>query len=832
MKIPLRWLREYVEALPPVAELVDRLTLAGLEITGVRCVGVEPPVGLRAKLEEPGPVWAPDKVVVAQVLEVRKHPDADRLNLVTLDYGHGEPKTVVTGAPNIKAGDTGQKVILALSGAVLFDGHSEQKVLKELKPGKIRGISSDAMVCSARELGIAEDHVGIILLDADSPAPGTPLVDYLGDVVLEADILPNMARCLGLIGVAREVAAMTGQKVKRPSSHPGVGPSMQGEVHVEIEEPRLSGRYSATLIWDVSVRPSPTWLQLRLALAGMRPVNNIVDISNYVMLEWGQPTHAFDFDKLKARAAGGAPVLRVRPAKEGESLRTLDGQDRKLNPQHLLIADTAGPLALAGVMGGAETEVDAETKNVLLEAASFHFVGIRKTARHFDLNSEASLRFSRGLHPDTVGPAAERAADLIQRHAGGAVARDRVDNYPEPMPARPIELRLAEVQRLLGLAVPKKDVLHILQGLEFSVADEGDILRVTPPAHRLDLQEGVPDLIEDIGRIYGYDKLPTTLLADHLPRQQDNGPLQQEERLRDLLVNLGLTEVITYRLTTPEREQPLGVSPEGYVRLANPISTDRVVMRQSLLASVLEVAAANLRYRPGVRFFELGSVYRMDPGQVLPDEPQRLAMVLTGPRQPEHWDGPATAPLDFFDLKGVVEGLFAGLHLGGVRHEAESGVKWLHPGQAAAARVGAATLGFYGTLHPALTEPFGLGRRTLLVAEFDLHALRQATPSRYQTQPISSFPPVRQDIALVVDEALPAAKVEAEIWGGGGDLLRELRLFDVYRGKNLPNGKKSLAFALTFQANDRTLTDKEVAKVQGKIVSRCEKMLGAVLRAG
>lgn len=833
MKIPLRWLKDYLDHLPPTAELVERLTLAGLEVSSVRCVGMAPPLDLKAKLEEPGPVWHPEKIVVGKVLEVKKHPDADRLSLVTLDYGKPEPKTVVTGASNIKPGDSGQKVVLALSGAVLFDGHAEGKVLKELKPGKIRGILSDAMVCSVKELGIAEDHEGIILLDQDSPAPGTPLADYLGDIVLEADILPNMARCLGLVGVAREVAALTGQKVKLPPAPPpAAGPAVAGKVKVEIADPHLAGRYAAMLLQGVSSGPAPVWMQMRLAYAGMRPISNLVDATNYVMLEWGQPLHAFDYDKLLARAGGRAPTIIVRPAREGESLRTLDGQERQLHPSHLLIADTAGPIALAGVMGGAETEVTAETTNVLLESANFHFVSVRKTARQLDLNSEASYRFSRGVHPETVKPAAERAADLMRQHAGGVVCQGMVDNFPASAPASPIRLPLAEIERLLGLSVPQADAVRILRGLEYGVKEDGATLIVTPPPHRLDIQEGPADLIEDIARIWGYDKLPATLLADRLPRQQNNDSLLFEERLRDLLVNLGLTEVVNYSLTLPEREKPLGVDPARYVQLANPISSERTHLRQSLLASVLEAAARNLRDRPGVRLFEIGATYHATPGEPLPEEPRKSALVICGPRTTEHWDSQAALPqLDFFDLKGVVQGFLAGLHLGGLEFRPHTAAVHLHPGQAAEAMVGPARLGLFGKLHPALNEAYGLGRRNVFVAEFDLATLMEATPEKHKLRPLSAYPPVRQDIALVVDAGLPASQVAAEIRAGGGELLRDVRLFDVYQGANLPSGKKSLAYALTFQAPDRTLTDKDVAKVQAKIVGRCEKLIGAKLRA-
>jgi phenylalanyl-tRNA synthetase beta chain len=846
MNISLRWLREYVDLTLPVAALIEKITMAGLEVGGVRLIGEAPPEGMKLKQVEAGPVWHRDKIVIAQVMEVKKHPDADRLTLVTLNYGKPEPKVVVTGATNIKVGDSGQKVVLALTGSVLYDGHAEGKVLKELKPSKIRGVPSDAMVCSVKELGIAEEHEGIILLPADAPV-GMPLVDYLGDIVLEVDILPNMARCLGMIGVAREVAALTGQKLKLPSTQvQTAGEPITGKVQVQIADPNLCRRFTATLIQGVKIGPSPLWMQQRLQAAGMRPISNMVDVTNYVMMEWGQPVHAFDYDKLVARAGGQPPTIMVRPARPGETLTTLDGQKRELTPQNLLIADTVGPIGLAGVMGGAETELSDTTRNILLEVANFDFVSVRKTARQFDLHSEASYRFSRSLHPEMVQPVAQRTAELFRQLGGGTVAPGMVDVYPTRLPVQEIKLPLSEVKRLLGIDIPLSEIVRILRSLEYTVTEVpgGQALQVVAPPHRTDIQEGAADLIEDIARIYGYDRLPATLLAERLPRQENNRSLLLEERTKDILVKLGLTEVRTYALTVPEKEKPLGLPERPYITLANPISSERVVLRHSVLASVLEVALWNLKENrtKGLRLFEVGYAYLPQEGQQFPAEPARLAIVMAGARTTEHWDTlAAPAKMDFFDLKGVMDALAKELHLPNVSYQPAK-VPYLHPGQSAELRSGDKLLGTFGRLNPALNEPYRhlsklneafkeIGKWEILAGEFDLETLLAQVPELYRFTPVPEMPPVLQDIALVVDEALPAAKVEKEIWAGGGDLLRAVRLFDVYRGPNLPPGKKSLAYALTYQAADRTLTDKEVAKVHGKIVSRMEKVLGAALRA-
>jgi len=842
MKVPLKWLREYVDLTLPEAQLVERLTMAGLEVAGVRVLGLPIPVGLRVKAEDRGPVWARDKIITAKIVKIDRHPDADRLKLPTVEYGPGLIKTLVTGAPNVNVGESGQKVVLALQGAELFDGHSEEKKLLTLKPTKIRGVPSDAMACSYLELGISEEHEGIILLEDDASV-GVPLADFMGDVILEIDVLPNMARCLSMIGVAREVAALSGQKLKLPPhAMQTAAEPINGQVRIEIEDPKLSARYAAVLLKNVTVRPAPGWMQRRLMYAGMRPISNIVDITNYVMLEWGQPLHAFDYDKLLERASRErkrpekpAPTIIVRPARRGETLVTLDNQKRELTPEMLVIADSAGPIALAGVMGGAETEVTQATKSILLESANFDFLSIRRTMKALNLPSEASLRFSKGIHPETVRPAAERAAELMRQHAEAAICKGIADNYPAPLPPQVVDFPLASIRRLLGMDMPQPEVVRILQALEYKVEPAGpQRLRVTVPPHRLDVQEGVSDLIEDLARIHGYDRLPATLLTDSLPPQRTNAPLTFEERVRDILVGAGLQEVITYSLTMPEREAPLGLPAAEYVRLINPISNERVAMRHSVLAGVLEVAAANLRATDDVRLFELGPVYLPRQGQPLPDEPRRLALVLTGKRQCEFWADAgkgeaAKAPLDFFDLKGVIEALVADLHLAEVQYH-PSAAPYLHPGQSAELHAGKQLLGTFGQLHPKVASAFGLGQRTILAGELDVEALQASLPLRFAYTPVPRFPPALRDIAVVLPEETTAERVLQEIRAAGGDLLRQVRLFDLYRGDSIPAGTKSFAYALTYQADDRTLTDKEVDKAHKKIEDRLKHVLKAQVR--
>ncbi len=833
MKVPLRWLRDYVDWPLSVAQLTERLTLLGLEVAGVRPIGLPMPDGIAAAGDDVGPVWDPKQVVIGRVLAVERHPNADRLTLVNLEYGASQPKTVVTGAPNIKVGDQGQKVIVALTGAVLFDGHAEQKVLRELKPSKIRGVASDAMVCSSYELGISEEHEGIILLEDDAPV-GMPLAEYMGDIVIEIDVLPNMARCLSIIGIAREVAALSGTQIKLPSvTLAALGPPIAGKVDVAIEDAALSRRYAAALIEGVRIGVAPGWMQRRLTYAGMRPISNIVDITNYVMLEWGQPLHAFDFDLLKDRAGGKTPLITVRAARARESLKTLDGVERQLSPDNLVIADARGPIALAGVMGGADTEVTAQTKNILLESANFDLVSIRRTMRALNLPSEASVRFSKGVPPENVQPAALRAAQLMEQLADGTVCKGLVDRYPAPLPARVVELHAAEVRRVLGIDVSLEEMQRVLRSLEFKVeAVARDRLRVTVPGHRLDIQEGSADLIEELVRIHGYDRLPASMVADQLPEQHGDQALRHEERIRDLLVDCGLQEVITYALTEPARESPLHGDTAEYVRLLNPITSDRVVMRRTILGGMLEVAAANLRNTSDVCMFEIGSVYLPRAGEKLPDEPRQLGLLMTGRRDPEFWgepDGSNAPVLEFFDIKGVIEALVEDLHVPGITYR-PSQASYLHPARSGDLLLGERLLGSFGQLHPRTATVCGLGERTVLAGELDLNLLLPAIPARYAYTAVPRFPAALRDIAVIVEEALTSELVVKEMRIAGGDLLRGIRLFDLYRGDSIPAGTKSLAYALTYQADDRTLTDKEVDKAHKKIEDRLRHVLKAQIR--
>ncbi len=865
MKLPLSWIRDYVDIKISPEELAQQLTFANLEVEEMQYIGIPRPQGSRATGDKPELAWDRDKIFVAQILKVEPHPNADRLTLATVDYGAQEPIQVVTGAPNIKVGEGGYKVVFALEGARLFDGHQEGWKLMTLKKTKIRGIESGCMVCSEKELGLSDDHEGIILLPDDAPV-GTPLVDYLGDVVFDIKINPNMARCASVIGLAREIAALTGAKLNPvPQKVVAKGAPIAGQVDIVIHNPELNPRFTLALLKNVTIRPSPFWMQRRLMLAGMRPINNIVDVTNYVMLETGQPLHAFDYDKLVARAGGKAPTIITRLAQPGEELETLDGVKRKLDPFTILVCDTQGALSIGGVMGGAESEVDAHTQNVLLESASWEYINIRQTMAAQKISSEAGYRFSRGVHPAQAKIGLLRAIELMRQLAGGEIARGIIDRYPNKPKKIVIDLPVAEVKRQLGVEIPTKQIAKYLEALEFQVgyrpptADRrrpSAVLRVTVPDHRLDVS-GTHDLIEEIARMYGYENIPISRMNDELPPQKANVALEQEEQVRDRLVEAGLQEVITYRFTTPEREAlltPPGSSQPAlpvreYVRIENPISAERTVLRQSLLANLLDLTAANLRYRSRVALFELGPVFwhrgaddallprelatqlSEDHNVPLPLERRRLGIVLTGPREEMTWQGTDASPMDFYDFKGIVEALVAGLHLTDATYT-PSNNPMFHPGRAAKLQLGDSVIGEFGELHPLVHDAtrFDLPAQPVLVGEFDLDALLARVTSMYLVKALSRYPVVVQDLALVVDEAVPAERVQALIEQTGGNVLARATLFDVYRGDQIAPGKKSLAYSLTFQAADHTLSDNEVTKVREKIIARLKREIGAEVR--
>jgi phenylalanyl-tRNA synthetase beta chain len=717
---------------------------------------------------------------------------------------------------------------------------------------------------------------------------GVPLREYLGDEVLELGLTPDMARCMSVIGVAREVAALTDAPLHLPPDEwtPGGSGDAADYAEIEIAAPELCNRYTGVIIKNVQIGPSPRWMQDRLRKAGMRPISNVVDITNYVMLEWGQPLHAFDYDRLVARAAKSGharPRVIVRTAQAGEKLVTLDDVERQLDESMLLITDTAGPIALAGVMGGGETEVHEGTQTVLLEAASFEGINTRRTAQKLKLPSEASQRFTRGVPASLAPIASRRAAELMRLYAGGEIVPGMVDTYPVPQAQPVIYTTESEVRRQLGMEVSLEQIGAALEKLDCVVEPAEEVamdgpanatfglhreiieltvreastqrggvnedethvwepmLCVRPPWYRLDLQ--IPaDLTEEVARVIGYERLETTLMADVLPPQRHNLVLETEEKVRDTLVGCGLQETINYALTTPEQHDKLTPGQPGaqetnaaFITLENPLSVRRRVMRRSLLVSALENWEFNSRYTPRMATFEVGRVYLPEQGDgVLPLEDRRVSILLSGPRRDVgfHPDPAGAEPVDFFDIKGVVEAFLARMGVPANEIEFAPRPNSLPFGpNCAEVLIRGKGEGVLGVVHPLVREAFDLPATPICLAELRIEPLIKPSWSLEVMEPISAYPPVVEDLAFVVAEEVRAQQVVAAIRQAGGALLTIVALFDVYRGQPIAEGHKSLAYQVTYQSVEKSLTDEEVAAARNRIIRQVEASVGGVLRA-
>jgi phenylalanyl-tRNA synthetase beta chain len=843
MQVPLSWLKDYVDVDLPIEELARVMTMAGMEVEAIQVVGLPMPEGEKHEFKISGLSWPEDKFIVAQINEVGPHPDADRLVLCQLDDGDGV-RTVLTGAPNLYEYkgkgplEKPLKVAYAKLGSVLYDGHKPGWELTKLKKSKIRGVVSDSMACSEKELGISEEHEGIIILDDDAPT-GMPLAEYMGDVVYTFEVLPNMVRDACIVGVAREIAAVLDLPLRKPEPKmPITGPAIEGQAFIEITDPELNPRFVAGLIKNVEARPSPYWVQRRLRLAGTRAINSIVDATNYCMLEWNEPLHSFDYDVLVKRAGGKAPTIITRAAKPGEKLTTLDNVEHELKPYTILVSDTAGPLALAGIMGGLESEVTPETKNVLLEGANWNFINTRKTMQADHMSSEAGYRFSRDLHPELSPSGVRLGLDRMMAWSGGEIAEGLIDEYPKVYVDPVVEITEEYVERSLGINIPAETIAELLTRLEFECSVDGETISVKSPDHRTDIGSGVigkADVLEEIARLYGYDNIPASRIGDDLPPQRRNDALEREERLRDVLTQLGMQEIITYRFTTPDAETKLlppdvEAPPVEYVTMANPIAADRTVLRRTLLHQMMEVVERNVRQRPHLAMFEIGKIFLPIQGEQLPAEPRRLSMAMTGQRFLPAWDQKPAGEMDFFDLKGTIEGMLAALHIENVTYTAGEHSTF-HPGKCADVWSGDVLLGTFGEIHPLVKEQYELEKAPVLAAEMDVEALLKAMPLRYETVPVPVYPPILEDLAVVVSEATPAADVVAVIRKSGGKLLEDVFLFDIFRGPQIGEGKKSLAYSLVYRSADKTLRDKDTQKMRKKIIYMLEKELGAKLRS-
>jgi phenylalanyl-tRNA synthetase beta chain len=808
MKVPFRWLQEYVDIDVSPDELARRMTMAGLEAE---------------KIEYLGDTW--DHVYVAEVNSVTPHPDADRLVLADVEAGEHR-LTVVTGAPNIAAG---QKVALALAGANLVDAYSEEFRYKTLKPGKIRGITSEGMVCSEKELGLSDEHEGILVLPDDAPV-GTPLADYLGDAVIEFEITPNLVHAFSMVGIAREASAILASSLRLPREIDLTRYPSRDDL-IEIEAPDLNSRYVGVVIEGVHVEPSPAWMAQRLTRAGIRPVSNLVDITNYVLLEMGQPLHAFD---LRTLETGRIVVRRGRP---GEQIETLDHRIRDVGEETLLITDGNRAVGIAGVMGGVNTEITDDTTSILLEAATFDMVNIRHTARALKLRTDASARFERGLDPALAMSAARRAVTLILELCPDARVVEYDDTYPNPVAQRTVTLPLSRFRRVLGIEIERERIEDILTRLQLQPVFDGDILTITVPTWRSDL--AIPeDVVEEVARIVGYGELPATLPTGETATVERDPMYLLSRKVRTLLAAGGMWEGRSYATISAEdlerwsTEESIAltaiVAPGTAVRLLNPVNTERPLLRTSLLPSLLPAVTENLKHQESVRLFEIAHVFWGNGNGQLPSEPSHVAGIVAGRREALDRFATSADTMDFWDAKGLVDALSQRLGVAfvftPVTHPA------FHPGRAATVSAGGDTLGIVGEIHPTLAASHGIDAR-VAGFELNLEALMAALPDTRGIQvKADPYLPVQQDFSIVVDTATPAASVREALLQGAGPLATGIALFDVYEGESIGEGRKSLTFRVTFTAPDRALTDKELEKVRKRIEKTLDRSVSASLR--
>ncbi|GAB2570088.1 phenylalanine--tRNA ligase subunit beta [Gracilibacillus alcaliphilus] len=807
MLVSLNWLKEYVDIDQISAEdLAERITKTGIEVDGLEYF---------AKPAE--------NVVVGYVESCEKHPNADKLNLCQVNIGE-ETLQIICGAPNIAQG---QKVAVAKPGAVLPGNF-------KIKKAKLRGVESNGMICSLQELGVEERFVqkefaeGIFVFPNDVEV-GTNVTKLLNldDVIIELDITPNRADAFSMLGVAYEVAAILDVPIRLPQSNYQTSDAYAEDiVSVKVEAKQQNPYYGAFLLKDVQVGPSPLWMQNYLMAAGTRPINNVVDITNYVLLEYGQPLHAFDYDKF------GSSEVVVRMAQEGEILTTLDDQKRTLSAEHLVITNGKDPVALAGVMGGADSEVSDQTTTVLLEAAYFDGQAVRKASKDFDLRSEASTRFEKGIDPNRVVLAGQRACQLLQEYAGATVLSGVAEFDSFDYSEKVVTIWTSTINDRLGTTISNEEIADILRRLHFSYDQDGETFNVYAPTRRQDIVI-FEDMLEEIARIYGYDNLPYTLPTGAV---QAGGLTKRQQLKRDIrkfLEGAGLSETVTYSLTSKERASQL-VSPEvadevvSTVPLAMPMSEEHSTLRLSSLPEMLSSAAYNLaRKQANLAYYEIGSVFIAKEEQITkqPEEKLRLSGLLTGEWTTHPWQQEKKA-VDFFVAKGILEALFDTLNLEVTYQQAS--LMDMHPGRTAQLFIGERPIGFIGQIHPQLQKNYDL--KETFVFDIDLEYILDIHQNDPSFVKIPRFPSVTRDIALVIEESVPAGVLQETILQAGGELIKDIQVFDVYQGEHLEAGKKSVAFSLFYQDPARTLKDEEVEASYQAILEAVKERHQAVIR--
>ena len=804
MFVSYKWLSEYVDLSGITAdELADKITKSGIEVEGVDLLGE----GIK-------------NVVVGHVLECEQHPDADKLNKCLVNVGEEEPVQIICGAPNV---GKGQKVVVAKVGAVLPGNF-------KIKKAKLRGEASHGMICSLQELGIesklvSKEYAEGIFVFPNEVEAGTDALSQLNldDEVLELGLTPNRADCLSMLGVAYEVAAILGQEVKFPSIDLTTNAEKAADyISVSVEANEDNPLYVARVVKNVKIAPSPLWLQTRLMAAGIRPHNNVVDITNYILLEYGQPLHAFDYDRL------GSKEILVRRAKDGEKIVTLDDSERTLTPNHLVITNGTEPVALAGVMGGANSEVQSDTTTVLIESAYFTGATIRTASKEHGLRSEASARYEKGIDPNRTREAADRAAELMAKYAGGEVLDGVVEVDTLTVEPAVVSITLDRINKVLGTTISSKEVSTIFSNLKFDFEEDNGTFIVTIPTRRGDITIE-EDLVEEVGRLFGYDNLPTTLpIGESSPGRLT--PYQEKRRaVRRYLEGTGLYQAVTYSLTSEAKVKQFALEDGLPIRLAMPMSEERSLLRLSIVPHLLEVIGHNVaRKLDNLSLYETGSVFLSQEGSELPEEKERLAGALTGLWHSNPWQGEKKA-VDFYVVKGILDGLFNLLGLEDRVTYTQGGLEGLHPGRTAMVALDNKVIGFVGQIHPEVQKELDLNET--YVYELSLQDLLEAKVEEITYTPIPRYPSMTRDIALVVDTTVAAGEMKEAIIVAGGKLLKDVSIFDLYEGEHMEKGKKSVAFSLRYFDPERTLTDEEVTKAHGKVLQAVETQFGASLRS-
>jgi len=790
MKFSLSWLTEYIPVEISVAELSDRLTMAGLEVDSIS-----------DRYEYL------DTVITGRILESQPHPDAESLKLCVVDIG-GEKLKIVCGAPNA---ETGMVTACAIPGTVFPDGRVIEKAV-------IHNRESNGMLCSEYELGIGPDSSGLLSLNPDT-ALGEKVVKVLGlsDTIFEVDLTPNRPDCLGIIGIAREVAAIQRGSVIYPEkTDAGSGKAVFDLTSVSIQDPDLCPRYCARVVLDVTVGPSPFWLQDRLLSVGLRPINNLVDVTNFVMMETGQPLHAFDFDKLADNR------IIVRASVKGESFTTLDGKERKLSSGMLLICDAEKPVALAGVMGGFNSEISEETRSVLIESACFNPVSVRKTSKSLGLYTDASHRFERGVDPDGTAAALNRAAVLMQEITGGRLVEGVVDEHPGPAVFKTIPLSVKNTNRLLGTDLDQKSMAEHFKSIEFSVEEKGDdLLAVTVPSFRVDVSRH-EDLVEEVARLSGYNSIPTTFPLIPSDTRLPSRRLVIRNEIKNLLLGYGFSEAINYSFINRSACEQLRLGPDdprrNMLEILNPLSEEQSVMRTSLIPGLVGTMHRNVSMQTKtLRLFEIGKIFFNTGKNKQPREVENLTCIWTGKRNGFSWHD-KREDCDFYDIKGVTEGLFKALKVEKVKFTslpAES-CCYLKPGHTAGIYAGEGIIGVVGEIHPEAAANFDL-KQSVFILELDLELLIPLIPEAKISKPLPKFPSVSRDITMIVDRDIEAQSIIEHFGSVNEKILEKVQLFDVYEGKPVPEGKKSLSLRLIYRSPEKTLEDEFVNNIHNRI---------------